>query len=481
MADPRSFTVKQCEPAYLPKSGGSISEATITRRNFFNSIGKIGDLEVLNDIGGGSVGRGLRNLASISNSIRVGQGALPSVIGSTVDAGANWVLAQTGLAVPVIETLRNFQPGMVNQAYGQAKVIYDQVKAGRFKLKDIPYVLQDLQNLERLGRNIFVPGRGDVQTTLGERCEASPYAVDMAARYPKYKFLFLVEFIADGRYGEMGTQYMGPLDMAFVIKKSSRPNIKYVTEDVNYYNYRTKVVTKAEFEEMQMSFHDDSSNTAALFYNAYVRAMSPITGMYGPEMQPDQLENSGMNFVGKTLTATDVAQQMGGLPSSSYASTTGTLVGDAKQVFSEIRLYHLFDNGHRMNVWRFFNPKITQLSLDEVDMSIGSDGNELSLNFSYDSVYLDPDVYLKDDTKYRIADLQRGAVYNLRYNGPESQQTSSQTAFVPAGISGISDLGVVNGVRDTIAGITAPLKNVISPPATDDLAKMFSYPFGGLG
>lgn len=475
MADPRTYTVKQCEPAYSALSGAGIGSATSTRRDFFNAIGKIGDLQVLNSIGGGSVGRGLRNLASISNSIRVGTGALPSSIGSTLDSGANWVLEQTGIAPVVVDTLRSFNPGIANQAYGQAKNVFQTVKQGTFKASNIPGVLQDFQNLERLGRSIFTPGSGDVQSSLGERCEASPYAIDLIARAPKYKFMFVVQFIPASGYGPLGSQDFGPLDMAFTVKTSSRPNIKYELEDVNYYNYRTKVMTKAEFEPMTMTFHDDTQNFATQFFNAYMRAMSPITGIQSSGAMSDLLESGGMDFVGNTLREGEILNSIG---ASRYAASSGPLYLDNKVVFSEIRLYHLFDNGNRMNVWRFFNPRINTLDLDDLDMSIGNEGSQLSLSFNYDSVYLDADVSLGSDQKYNLRQTQRGGYYPLRYNGPATTGNAPTTA-TPRFAGNIGDqlAGLNTSSPIAVAGRAATA-------AVSDLSQKFSsalssLPFGG--
>ena len=98
MADPRtrlkSFTVKQCAGA--AGTGGTSSQE---RKDFFNNLGKIGDLEFLNNSDlGSSVGEGLRGLARVSNSIRIGDGALPSALGSAVDKGAGFVLDAIGIA-----------------------------------------------------------------------------------------------------------------------------------------------------------------------------------------------------------------------------------------------------------------------------------------------------------------------------------------------------------------------------------------------
>lgn len=432
MGDPRMFTVKQCPPAYAAKSAGAIAAATGNRRDFFNSVGKVGDLQVLNDIGGGKIGSGLRTLASVSNSIRTGSGSLPTSIGSSLDSGANWVLETTGIAPTVVNALQDFHPGIANQAYGQAKSIFQQVQGGTFKPTDIPGYMSDLQNLERLGNNIFTPGSRDAQNNLTTRCTASPYAVDLIARAPKYKFLFVVQFVAEDGYSALGGNDFGPLDMAFAVKKSTRPNVRFQMEDVNYYNFRTKVITKTEFEEMQMSFHDDNLNLATEFYRAYLRAMSPITGLTTNEA--DLFEERGMDFVNHTLVDKEI---IGAIPANTYSASSGPLAKDKKHVFREIILYHLFDFGKRMNVYRFIHPRITQLSLDELDMSIGNEGNELSLTFNYDSVYVDANVDIANNGgRYNLAQTQRGAVYPLR-NSDGSQPKPTGSVLNPYSVNNI--------------------------------------------
>lgn len=469
MADPRTFVVKQCEPAYADKSGASIGNATNMRRDFFNSIGKIGDLQVLNSVGGGKIGKGLRNLASISNSIRVGAGALPTSIGTTLDSGANWVLAQTGIAPTVVDSLRGFNPAIANQAYGQAKSVYEQVKQGNFRSSNIPGVLQDFQNLERLGRNIFTPLFGDAQASLGERCDASPYAIDLIARAPKYKFLFVVQFVPEAGYGALGGQDFGPLDMAFTVKRSTRPTPRFTYEDVNYYNFRSKVVTKTEFEDMTMSFHDDTLNFATQFYHAYTRAMMPITGLENGESS--LLEQGGMDFVGNTLRENQIQNAIG---ANVYSASSGPLFNDRKQIFKEIRLYHLFDNGNRMNVWRFLNPRITSINLDDLDMSVGTEGSELSLTFNYDSVYLDPDVALADTSKYNLGQTQRGSYYPLKYNGPSGAQVGPTSTTTSVNGQFTPPFNPINTASNVVASAGNAAVSAVS-----DLSSKFSNAFSG--
>ncbi len=413
------FSVKPCPSSYSLKSGAAISASDSMRRDFFNSTGKIGDLEVLNDIGGGTIGEGLRTLTHASNAIRTGCGSLPTIIGDSIDQGANWVLENIGIAPTVIDTLKQFHPEIANTAYGNAKAIYERVQQGHLKMTDIPSYLQEFQDLERLARGIYTPGSNDRTESLKARCEASPYAIDLLARAPKYKFLFLVQFKLDPGFLESDPSYETSLNgMAFVIKKTSRPHIKYITEDVNYYNYRTKVITKTEFEEMAMSFHDDNLGYTHTFYKACIKAMSPITNNEN-WVAPDLLENDGLNFPNGKHTGPN------------YSASLGPLPGDSKQqIFQEITLYHVHDWGNTTDVYHFYNPRITQLQPDDLDMAESTTGNELIMNFHYDYVFMET-VPTQDLT---LEDLQANAVYQLRYNDDaKSTQGPNNAGISPFG------------------------------------------------
>lgn len=450
MADPRSFVIKPCRETAAGQAGD--------RRAFFGSIGKVGDLEILNDIGGtaSKVGQGLRTLAKISNTIRTGCGALPSSIANAIDTGANWVLDSIGIAPTVVDALRGLNPSIANQAYSQAKQVFTMVKQGSFRPTDIPSVLQDFQNLERLGRNIFTPGAGPKEKF--EVCgDVSPYAMDLISRAPKYKFMFVVEFIFNDQYTGLKN-----LDFAFVVKTSSRPNIKIQTEDVNYYNFRSKVITKTEFEEMRMTFHDDNGfgigagaqaagdarksgeigNYAVRFYNAYMRATAPITNASeaGQFTVADQL---GMAF------DLEMTQIEAGIEAQQHTASRGVLAGDVTNIIREVRLFHVYNYGHAMNVYNFFNPRITNLTLDDLDMS-SSDGTELSMSFNYDSVYIDTGVPLTDEF-YNISDLTKTGRYPLRYNAANGKPIESNTT--PTG-----------GATSAGSGVCGTQINTSTPP-----------------
>jgi hypothetical protein len=417
------FSVKPCTGPYMDKSVASINNSQSLQRNFFNSLGKIGDVSILDSITGGSIGLGLRTLASASNSIRTGCGSLPTSIGSTLESGANWVLNSIGIAPAIISALHPFHPGVANHAVGQAQQLFEQIQQGHFKATDIPNYISGFQNLEQLLRGIYTPGNDRVNS-LTPRCEASPYAIDLLARSPKYKFLFVVQFVLDAGYSSLQNQLNG---MAFVVKKTSRPTVKFLSDDVNYYNFRTKVITKTEFEEMTMSFHDDGLNNTHSFYTACIQALSPISNN-SQWIAPDLLETMGMNFNKDKIN---------------YSASLGTLFEDSKQtIFKEIILYHVFDWGNKTNIYHFYNPRISQLQPDDLDMTEGSSLSELSMTFNYDYVYIET----VDASTVMWEDLQPGAVYPLRYN-------DSASSIIGPNQSGLNPYGTPFQVSGQNCGI----------------------------
>lgn len=419
---------------------------------FASSIGGAGNIAAANGVSGGIVGVGLQNIAYISNSIRTGSGSLPPGIGSSVDQGTYWVLNQVGISTNAVQALSPFNSGVASQGLSTAQQVFQQTQLGQFKLSDIPLYITDLQNLLRLSNGVYNP---NPNLPINPTNSPSPYAEDLIARAPKFKFLFLVQFVTAAGYSSLDNIMRG---LAFVVKKSTRPKVTFQTENVNYYNYRTKVIIKTEYEEMSMSFHDDTLNNATSFYAAYLQAMSPIANLTPSQScTQDAFEQLGMNFVGNIL----VTNQGTPTPINTYAASIGPLNNDNKQgIFKEITLYHVFDVGNTVNVYHFINPRITQLVPDDVDMSVGNEGNELSIVFTYETVYVETVTMQSLDGTFRGA--QSDAIYQLRYNGASSSgpNTNGINPYGPLPIDNSNNNllnpqtipGIINGLGGTVGG-----------------------------
>jgi hypothetical protein len=203
--------------------------------------------------------------------------------------------------------------------------------------------------------------------------EPSNYATELIAYAPKYKYLFVVEI----EWKESYAQQMKDIQAAFVIKNSTRPNINVEYEDINMYNFRTQVPRRVMYQPMTMRFYDDDKNQSMIFWNAYLKAVSPISNMTFPGM----FDESGMGF--DSLNSASAY----GFSTHNYSASYGpTNTPNEKDILKQINLYHMYNQGLLMNVYQFYNPRIESLVLDEVDMANGSDGTEVEITFKYDAL-----------------------------------------------------------------------------------------------
>ena len=363
-----------------------------------------------------AIGSGMKSLVEISNSIRGGCATLPS------SYGVNNVLSTLGADTKTMNSISRFNPQAANKAYGEANQILGQMKTGKLSLKNAAGYVQSFQNLAKLAQSIFPKTK--VDKTKSVSCLTSPYAIDLVrTRAPKYKFLFIVQFTFTTQYN-----YLQKHDFAFGVKKSSRPGVKFTQEDVNYYNFRTKVTTKTEFEEIAMSFHDDIGNKAMEFYNEYRRALSPIANMSNL-MSPTE---DGLNFDETVMVRSGLTHDEN-RNYNMYTASRGPINGDGMNVIDNIKLYHVYDAGRYANIYTFLNPRITQMDLDDVDMTASQDGSEFSMKFNYDTVYIQTGVdvdyssFSNDEGIFKTQDVP-GIIYPMRTISSTTDLANAQAA-----------------------------------------------------
>jgi hypothetical protein len=386
--DPRKFIVARCDEKGLVQRVDAAS-----RRTFFDQLGAIGDIEALNDIGGGDVGRGLRTLASVSQSIRVtGDTSLPARLDQQ---GTAAVYEASNINPRDIVRARQFNPGVVNRAQAQAELIIDKVKAGNFELEDIPEAIQDIQNLNYLISGIFSGGSDALANDVSVACGASPFAMDLIRFAPKFKYLFVMQVELNAPYnlwqGDMTDK------LAFVVKHSNRPQVDFEYEEVNMYNFWTRVPKRTVYQPMTMRFYDDSANAGGRFYDNYIKSMSPIANMgHSQMMGPEWLQANSMS-------ATTVVDDFN-VTNRVAAASLGKLSDNNINIIKSIKLFHVYDAGRYMNVYTFHNPKILNFTPNELDMAETGDGSELEFQFAYDAMFM--------ETDYDI--FQKGGIYDIK-------------------------------------------------------------------
>lgn len=200
--------------------------------------------------------------------------------------------------------------------------------------------------------------------TGGGLNDNTSFAMDMFSFHPKYKFLYIVKIIFSEEYSKINDSF------TFLIKHFERPKITIEHDEVNFYNFRSMVPKRTVYQPLTFDIHDDIKNNAMQFFVGYLRRVSPIfnhsnSGLY---------EKNGMDFANST---------------GSYGLSTQK---SAKSVIKEISIYHVYDYGETMDVHTFFNPKVLEFTLDELDMSVGDSGNAISVNFAYDGLFIDTGV-----------------------------------------------------------------------------------------
>jgi hypothetical protein len=240
---------------------------------------------------------------------------------------------------------------------------------------------------------------------------------------PKYKFLFKVKFIFNSGYD---ISDFGDREFMYVIKKIDKPKVKWNYENVNMYNFRTKVLKSIEHENINMEFHDDIQNKVLTFFNAYRLAYSPISRL-NPSQEP-QFETNGMNF----------KQQQ------NLSASMSSLLQKNKNVLKGITLAQIFANGTSANYFNFVNPRIESFDFDDTSHEDSSSGGLMSVSFSYDALVVSSENNLRSTPLYSWG--------NNDMNGNSS--TMSDPFSNPTSIPG---QGVINAVNNSTTQTTTTM------------------------
>lgn len=174
---------------------------------------------------------------------------------------------------------------------------------------------------------------------------------------PKLKFNHYVRF--KFRSSSPGGESLGGLSYRtnfLALRQTGRitPVIHY--EDTNYYGYRTKVAVRTDYSAFNMTLYDDSANRAHSIIDAYMEAVSPLANA------PSAVGTQGL----QTITALENGSQLG--------------------IIEKIEVLHTSINQNTK--YTLFNPKITNILLDELDMT-ASDVTSITMSFVFDGYRVD--------------------------------------------------------------------------------------------
>lgn len=413
-------------PSYLPEKMTKDPRAYLSSgcnkgSKFLQGLGKLGDIEIESGV--------LRGLDTLVNITDAGGPKLTGIIDGGANAVMDTVMSPLGFGSQEVNTTLNaINPSAVNTALGSANIIREKMRNRDFTARDIPEVVQDFKSLGNVARNALDLDAINQKVPV-DPCKpftpslASPFALDLISKGVKYKFNFVVEF----KYNKPYNASMSGLGNTFMVKTVRLPQVEFEHVDVNMYNYRTKVPTKTLYQPLDMTFYDDDQNQVLNFYSSYLKTMSPIANrrsssfMEQGSMDFDNLDEEIINVTGGTS---------GTHNAHNYSSTLGPISSEIDKgkntILDRIIIYHVYDKGFKMNVYEIFNPKITSMTLPELDQT-ASENTELSINAVYDSFYVHTGISTNITESYpldiRSASSVGGALYPLmgdnEMNGPQ--------------------------------------------------------------
>jgi hypothetical protein len=216
--------------------------------------------------------------------------------------------------------------------------------------------------------------------------DASYYAAALADANnydPKTKFLFKVKFEFYPELAQKASSLGVDLndisrDLTFSIKQIDLPKVDFEYEEVNMYNFRTKVLRQIKNRELTMTFYDNTGNHALAFVNVYMMLFKPISRV--ERMPSMHHEDHGFAF-NQNYTGLDTAYR-------------GYLPGNRKDILSKMTVEQFYlDRAQRnpaesikLNRYIFTNPRITAYDIDDQDHEAGGEANTITATFDFDAL-----------------------------------------------------------------------------------------------
>ena len=214
---------------------------------------------------------------------------------------------------------------------------------------------------------------------------ATSYAASLANSQfrPKLKFLFRVEFLFQDGVLEKFGRAEWQRNFTFLIKSVDRPKVDFEYEDINQYNFRTKVLRQIKHRELTMTFVDDVGNNVYEFFRFMMMVHSPITRrsinatQNIADTKVTYAAGSGMEFSEPFKDPNDFA----------HRGVVDTDIGNAIQAIKVTQFFldpsQKLENSTKQVSFFFINPRVVSFDLDDVNHEV-SDPNLFTMQFDYD-------------------------------------------------------------------------------------------------
>lgn len=294
------------------------------------------------------------------------------------------------------------------------------------------------------------------------RNDGTWYGTDYAATLantqfrPKLKFLFKVEFLFHpevlARFGAETADWKR--NFIFNIKTVDRPKVDFEYEEVNQYNFRTKVLKQIKHRELTMSFADDTGCSVHEFFRFMMMVHSPITRRSATDsfdiaQVHTESTGSGMLFDENPVSMNDMANR------GVIDSPIGNAIKAIKitQFFTDIT--ESLDYAPKEVAFFFINPRVVSFDLDDVSHE-SSDPNSFTMSFDYDSMTMtrartlvpDPDKS-KQMAPWKGSPGDASPTGNVASNGASGARAGDNNPYARI-LAGVAGTAVSRITNDTI-------------------------------
>ena len=197
------------------------------------------------------------------------------------------------------------------------------------------------------------------------------YVDDVYRLAPKPKWMYYAVFnINDGAISSTAFQQQNRQELNFLVKKMDLPRYTLDTERLNQYNRKTTTYTKINYENVNITFHDDNNGVSnamwAMYYSHYfadrLNSQTPYSDIDPPAYQTNTY-----------------------LPKSAFPYRYG-LDGSNGYIpfFNSIQLLTL--TKHKFTSYLLCHPRIVSWEHDTMDQSEGNGVVENNMSLAYDAV-----------------------------------------------------------------------------------------------
>jgi len=337
--------------------------------------------------------------------------------------------------------------------------------------------------------------RADLKSTAETTSDTMAIVDPMNYNRPKLKFNFTVTIKFRNPpidFGNLIKSEDGQLtdELSFAVRQASRPNPTVIYQDINQYNYRSKVATKVDYGSMQITMYDDVENFAHTMYEVYLKSISPIANIRKEQanLLSTYKEGGGNGPKNKAFNSNGVLdgenERLGGGTGSIGPLPPG--IGQESGIIENICIRHWSyalqerrgdESGEDVPQiqyveYQFLNPKVLNMTLDELDMG-QSDVNTVMMNFTYDSVFIDaPRSWERDlDFSFLKPEPQTFTINDIRGRVADIERLYRRVRRLDT----IPDIPIINTISTFIPPITGNLGDIQLPKPDIDLPDILSF------